>query len=90
EAVLKIDSPIPINLGSGSEIRIKDLIDKIVKYCEYDGEVRWNSSKPDGQPRRLLDISKAKELLGWEPKQNFDDGLRQTVEWYKNNIENCR
>ena len=90
EAVLKIDSPIPINLGSGSEIRIKDLIDKIVKYCEYDGEVRWNSSKPDGQPRRLLDISKAKELLGWEPKQNFDDGLQQTVEWYKNNIENCR
>jgi len=90
EAVLKIDSPIPINLGSGSEIRIKDLIDKIVKYCEYDGEIRWNSSKPDGQPRRLLDISKAKELLGWEPKQNFDDGLRQTVEWYKNNIENCR
>jgi len=90
EAVLKIDSPIPINLGSGSEIRIKDLINKIVKYCEYDGEVRWNSSKPDGQPRRLLDISKAKELLGWEPKQNFDDGLRQTVEWYKNNIENCR
>jgi GDP-L-fucose synthase len=90
EAVLKINSPIPINLGSGSEIRIKDLIDKIVKYCEYDGEVRWNSSKPDGQPRRLLDITKAKELLGWEPKQNFDDGLRQTVEWYKNNIENCR
>jgi len=90
EAVLKIDSPIPINLGSGSEIRIKDLIDKIVKYCEYDGEIRWNSSKPDGQPRRLLDISKAKELLGWEPKQNFDDGLQQTVEWYKNNIENCR
>lgn len=90
EAVLKIDSPIPINLGSGSEIRIKDLIYKIAQYCEYTGEIRWNSSKPDGQPRRLLDISKAKTLLGWEPKQNFDDGLRQTVEWYKHNIENCR
>jgi nucleoside-diphosphate-sugar epimerase len=82
-SISKIDYPTPINLGSGHEISIKDLIHKISKLCGYNGEIVWDTSKPDGQPRRLLDISKAKALLDWEPKQNFEDGLINTINWYR-------
>jgi GDP-L-fucose synthase len=76
----------PVNIGAGFEITIKELVKKIVKLTCFKGEIRWDSSKPDGQPRRCLDVSKAKKLFGFEAKTNFDTGLEQTIEWYKKNI----
>ena len=74
--------PSPINLGGGIEITIRDLVNKIKDLCEYNGEIKWDSSKPDGQPRRFLDISKAKRILGWTPTKDFTEGLRETINWY--------
>jgi len=76
----------PVNIGAGFEITIKKLVEKIVKLTGFKGEIRWDSSKPDGQPRRCLDTSKAKKLFGFEAKTDFDNGLKQTIEWYKKNI----
>jgi nucleoside-diphosphate-sugar epimerase len=72
----------PINLGSGVEITIKDLAEKIKTLVGYDGNIAWNSDQPDGQPRRFLDVSRAKKILDWEPKVSFDAGLKETIEWY--------
>lgn len=77
--------PEPINLGSGSEISIKDLTNIIANKVGFNGEIVWDSSKPDGQPRRLLDISLAQQVLGWNPTTTFDEGLGKTIEWYLNN-----
>ena len=73
---------IPINVGTGYDITISDLVIKITKAVDYDCGIHWDVSKPDGQPRRMLDISRAKNILGWKPKTSLDDGLRKTVEWY--------
>ena len=78
-----MDDPVPINLGGGIEIAIRDLVRKIADVCGYRGRITWDTSKPDGQPRRSLDISRAKQLLGWEPKQDFDTGLAATVAWWR-------
>jgi GDP-L-fucose synthase len=78
-----MDEPVPINLGGGIEIAIRDLVTKIAAACDYRGRVVWDTTKPDGQPRRGLDISRATSLLGWTPKQDFDAGLRTTVEWWR-------
>jgi GDP-L-fucose synthase len=78
-----MDEPVPINLGGGIEIPIRDLVTKIAKACGYDGRIAWDASKPDGQPRRGLDISRAKKLLGWQPRQDFDAGLATTVKWWR-------
>jgi len=75
--------PVPINLGGGREIAIRDLVAKVAAACGYTGRIEWDSSKPDGQPRRALDISRARELLGWEPAQDFDAGLAATVAWWR-------
>ncbi len=79
------DKPEPVNLGSGKEITIKDLVEKIKKIIGYEGKVKWNTSKPDGQPRRYLDVSKAKEEFKFEAKKDFDEGLEETIKWYKEN-----
>jgi GDP-L-fucose synthase len=78
-----MEEPVPINLGGGIEISIRDLVAKIAAACDYRGRIAWDSSKPDGQPRRSLDISRARALLGWSPRQDFDTGLRATVEWWR-------
>jgi GDP-L-fucose synthase len=78
-----MDEPVPINLGGGIEISIRELVAKIAAACGYEGRIVWDSSKPDGQPRRALDISRARTLLGWEPRQGFDAGLKATVEWWR-------
>jgi GDP-L-fucose synthase len=78
-----MEEPVPINLGGGIEISIRDLVAKIAAACDYRGRIAWDSSKPDGQPRRGLDISRARALLGWSPRQDFDAGLRATVEWWR-------
>ena len=78
----KVKDPGPINVGSGKEISILLLVDKIKELVNYSGDILWDSSKPNGQPRRVLNIAKAKQLLDWEPKQEFISGLKKTIEWY--------
>ncbi|MFM7206255.1 MAG: GDP-L-fucose synthase family protein [Planctomycetaceae bacterium] len=78
-----MEEPLPINLGGGSEIAIRDLVVRIAAACDYRGRIVWDTSKPDGQPRRVIDISRARSLLEWSPKQDFDAGLRATVEWWR-------
>jgi len=73
-----------VNLGSSSEITIKELANSISNIIGFKGDIVWDKSMPNGQPRRLLDTSKAKNLLGWSPEINFYDGLEQTINWWKN------
>jgi GDP-L-fucose synthase len=75
----------PVNIGAGFEMTIKELAEKIVKLTGFKGKIRWDSSKPDGQPRRRLDVSKAKKYFGFEAKTSFDEGLKATIDWYKAN-----
>ena len=73
----------PVNLGSATEISIVDLAELIAKVTGFKGRFVWDPSKPDGQPRRAVDGSKARELLGWSPRVDIEEGLRRTVEWYR-------
>lgn len=77
------NGPEPVNIGAGFEITIKELAEKIVELTGFTGEIRWDSSKPDGQPRRRLDVSKAKKYFGFEAKTPFDEGLKMTIDWYR-------
>jgi len=81
------NSSEPVNIGAGFEIKIKDLAEKIAELTGFDGEIRWDSSKPDGQPRRRLDVSRAKERFGFEAKTSVNEGLRVSIDWYKANRE---
>ncbi len=82
-AAERYESTEPVNLGSGVEVSIKDLIGKIASIVGFKGELRWDAAKPDGQPRRRLDISRAKKEFGFDPQTGFGAGLRETIEWYK-------
>jgi GDP-L-fucose synthase len=82
-ATEKYDGPDPVNLGAGFEITIKDLVEKIRDLTGFTGEIVWDTSKPDGQPRRCLDTSRARKLFGFEAQMPFDRGLRETIEWWK-------
>lgn len=84
-AAEKYDKPEPVNLGSGGEISIKDLVTLICTLMHFDGEVRWISSKPNGQPRRVLDITRAEKEFGFRAKTNFEEGLKKTIAWYLEN-----
>jgi GDP-L-fucose synthase len=75
----------PVNLGSGHEISIRDLVTTITQLTGFEGELVWDTSKPNGQPRRVLDTSKAEEYFGFRARTNFIDGLRKTIDWYRNN-----
>jgi GDP-L-fucose synthase len=81
-AVEKYDKPDPVNLGAGFEISIKELVTLISRLTDYNGEIIWDSSKPDGQPRRMLDVRKAEKEFGFRAKVGFEEGLRKTIEWY--------
>ncbi len=85
-----MDEPTPINLGTCMEITIKDLVELIARLTGFRGEIRWDPTKPDGQPRRCLDTSRARELLGWEAGTGFEEGLRETIEWYRDHQESIR
>ena len=76
------ESSEPVNIGAGFEITIKELADKIARLTGFTGEIRWDSTKPDGQPRRRLDVSRAKKYFGFEAKTPFDKGLKATIDWY--------
>ncbi|MDZ4169190.1 MAG: NAD-dependent epimerase/dehydratase family protein [Coriobacteriia bacterium] len=81
-ATERYDDPDPVNLGAGFEIRISELAEKIVALTGFDGEIVWDTSQPDGQPRRSLDTRRAEEQFGFRATTGFDDGLARTVEWY--------
>ena len=84
QAVRCYDGPEPVNLGSGEEISIKDLVNVIARISGFDGKILWDSARPDGQPRRCLDTQRAGEF-GFTAKVSFEDGLAKTVQWYKEN-----
>ena len=81
-AAEKYDGAEPVNLGSGTEISIKDLTLTICRLMDYRGEVRWDATKPDGQPRRRLDVSRAEKEFGFKAKTGFEEGLKRTIDWY--------
>lgn len=77
--------PIPINIGTGKETKISELVELVCKIMSFNGEIIYDSSKPDGQPRRCLDTSRAKNILNFEAKTNLEVGLIQTIEWFTSN-----
>ena len=80
----------PVNLGAGWEISIKDLVKKIAKLMDFKGKIIWDKTRPDGQPRRSLDISKAKKEFGFVAKTNFDERLKKTINWYQQNCSKLK
>src|SRR5688572_20234558 len=79
----KYDSPEPMNLGSGREITIKALTELVAKSCGFEGRIVWDPTKPDGQPRRCLDVSRARDRIGFVAGTTLEDGLRKTIAWYE-------
>jgi len=77
------DGAEPVNLGAGFEITIRDLVELIARLMGFTGEIRWDPTKPDGQPRRCLDTSRAERLFGFRSTTGFEEGLRRTIEWYR-------
>lgn len=82
-AMLDWTSPEPVNLGTGQEVSIADLAAAIARACGYAGPITFDTTKPDGQPRKCLDVTQARDALGWTAPTSLDDGLRQTVAWYR-------
>ena len=82
-ATERYDEPDPVNVGAGFEITIKDLSEKIAQLTGFSGDLVWDASQPDGQPRRKLDTSRARERFGFEATTGFDEGLRATIEWFE-------
>jgi GDP-L-fucose synthase len=80
----KYDGSDPVNLGAGFEISIRDLVHQIATLTGFTGRIEWDASKPDGQPRRSLDTSRAKREFGFQARTNFAEGLQRTIEWYRN------
>jgi GDP-L-fucose synthase len=86
-AAEKYAKPDLVNLGSGEEISIRDLLEHIRSLVGYEGKLRWDATKPDGQPRRCLDTSRALAEFGWRAKTSLPDGLRETIQWFENNVK---
>jgi GDP-L-fucose synthase len=82
-ALQHLEEPEPVNLGSATEIGIRELAERIARITDFGGRFVWDPSKPDGQPRRAVDGSKALRLLGWSPRVSLEEGLTRTVEWYQ-------
>lgn len=83
-ATERYNKPDPVNIGAGKEISIRELVEIIRRYTGFAGEIHWDTSKPDGQPRRCLVTSRAKEEFGFEAQVSFEEGLKRTIEWYLN------
>jgi GDP-L-fucose synthase len=81
----RYDGSEPVNLGSGSEISIKDLAEMIARLTGFEGELVWDTSKPNGQPRRALDTTRAESYFGFKARMSFEEGLRRTIDWYVEN-----
>lgn len=80
------DDPAPVNIGNGQEFTIKELVETVADVCGFEGEVRWDTSKPDGQPRKCLDTSRARDGFGWEAQVDLRQGLARTVAWYEGSL----
>jgi GDP-L-fucose synthase len=89
-AAEKYNGDLPVNLGSGYEISIKDLTEMVVKLTGFNGNIVWQTDKPNGQPRRGLDVSRAKELFGWIAQVSFEEGMKRTIEWFKSNRDKIK
>jgi GDP-L-fucose synthase len=85
DAAQRYDQADPVNLGAGFEIAMRDLADQIAKATGYTGRIRWDANRPNGQPRRMLDVSRAKERFGFEATTSLEDGLAKTIAWYREN-----
>jgi GDP-L-fucose synthase len=85
-ATERYDGPEPVNIGAGFEISIKDLAETIARLSGFKGKLRWDATKPDGQPRRCLDVSRAAQLFGFQASTPFEKGLAATIEWYRRSI----
>jgi nucleoside-diphosphate-sugar epimerase len=84
-ATERLNESVPVNLGSSYEISIRELTETIARLVGFNGTIAWDPSKPNGQPRRKLDTSRAKELFGFESQIAFEEGLRRTIAWYVEN-----
>lgn len=84
------DKPDPVNLGAGQEITIRRLVELICELCDYRGQIRWDESKPDGQPRRALDVTRAQCEFGFQASTTLKEGLRETIAWYEQNRQGNR
>jgi GDP-L-fucose synthase len=84
QAMERYDSSDPVNIGAGFEISIRDLVGLIVELTGFDGRVVWDETMPDGQPRRMLDTTKARQAFGFKAQTDFREGLRKTIDWYRN------
>lgn len=82
-AAERLETPEPVNLGTGQEITIRELVKLIAAECGYQGRTDWDPTKPDGQPRRCLDVSRAQRLLGWSAEVGFAEGLKRTIAWWR-------
>jgi GDP-L-fucose synthase len=78
-----VTDPSPINLGGGGEVNMRDLAEIIATACQYTGDISWDASKPDGQPRRAVDATRAREILGWTPGISLEEGIAETVSWWR-------
>jgi len=85
-ATERYNDPDPVNLGAGFEISIRDLVELIVELTGFQGRIEWDTSKPDGQPRRMLDTARARERFGFEAETDFREGLRKTIEYYRSTL----
>jgi GDP-L-fucose synthase len=80
------DESEPVNLGNGREVVIRDLVETIARLSRFEGEIRWQASKPDGQPRRQLDVTRAREKFGFEAGTLLEEGLKKTISWYEESL----
>ncbi len=86
QAAERYDGAEPVNLGAHREITIRELVELIAELTGFRGELRWDATKPDGQPRRCLDTSRARELFDFTASTDFREGLQQTIEWYRETV----
>jgi GDP-L-fucose synthase len=86
-AAERYDAPEPVNLGAGFEISMRDLADKIAQAARFRGQIRWDDSRPNGQPRRMLDVTRARERFGFSASVSLDEGIARTIAWYRENRE---
>ena len=88
QATIKYDKGEPVNIGAGFEISIKELVDKLIELMKFKGKIVWDKTKPNGQPRRCLDTSRAEKEFGFKATTSFDEGLKKTIEWYERQMIN--
>jgi GDP-L-fucose synthase len=86
-ATQSYDEPDPVNLGTNHEVKIRDLVETLCELMGFEGEIVWETDQPNGQPRRCLDTQRAKEKFGFVAEVGFKEGLKNTIEWYRQHAE---